>query len=155
LTDATTQQSATKTMQMNNPDVSSAEWIAEAPSSCDQMGNCQPLTLGNFGTVRFSNATATSDGHTGTISDLLWTTQPVALDGSTDGFVSDQSAGSAQPSDLSTNGSAFSVSYVRSAAGSTPAVSGGAGPSTGYSPTGVALACVPTSEGWVCGFVPA
>jgi Peptidase A4 family len=167
LTDATTQQSATKTMQMNNPDVSSAEWIAEAPSSCDQMGNCQPLTLGNFGTVRFSNATATSDGHTGTISDALWTTQPVALDGSTGGFVSDQASGSAQPSDLSTNGSAFSVSYVGSAAGSTSAVSGGSGPSTGYSlsggsgpstgssPSGVALACVPTSEGWVCGFVPA
>ncbi len=81
--------------------------------------------------------------------------------------MSDQASGSAQPSDLSTNGSAFSVSYVGSAAGSTSAVSGGSGPSTGYSlsggsgpstgdgPSGVALACVPTSEGWVCGFVPA
>jgi Peptidase A4 family len=154
LTDATTQQSATKTLQMNNPDVSSAEWIAEAPSTCDGMDNCQPLTLGDFGTVRFSNATATSNGHTGTISDPLWTTQPVALNGSSDGFVSDQSSGSAEPSNLSTNGSAFSVSYVGSAPGSTPTLSGGSGPSAGYDPTGVAVACVPTTAGWVCGLVP-
>lgn len=153
LTDATTGQSATKSLTMNYPDVSSAEWIAEAPSSCDQTGTCQPLPLGDFGSVRFSNASATSNGHTGTISDSLWTTQPVALSGGSNGFVADQSSGSAQPSNLSNDGSAFSVAYVGSAAGSPATVSSGSGPSTGYDPTGVSFVCAPTSVGWVCGYV--
>ncbi|MGN6170014.1 MAG: G1 family glutamic endopeptidase, partial [Solirubrobacteraceae bacterium] len=158
LTDATTGQSATKTLQMSNPDVSSAEWIAEAPSSCDQTGNCSPLPLADFGKVQFSNASATSGDHTGTISDPLWTTQPVALSADSGGyypagFVSDQSSGNAQPSGLSTGGSAFSVRYVGSATGSPATLSGGSGPSTGYDPSGSSLACAPTSVGWVCGYV--
>jgi hypothetical protein len=158
LADATTGQSATKTLQMNNPDVSSAEWIAEAPSSCDQTGNCSPLPLADFGQVQFSNASATSGGHTGPISDPLWTTQPVALSADSGGyyppgFVSDQSSGNAQPSGLSTGGSAFSVSYVGGAASSPASLSGGSGPSAGYDPSGASLACVPTSVGWVCGYV--
>jgi peptidase A4-like protein len=158
LADATTGQSATKTLEMNNPDASSAEWIAEAPSSCDQTGNCTPLPLADFGAVQFSHASATSSGHTGTISDPLWTMQPVALSaGSAEsypqGFVSDQTSGGAQPSGLSTGGSAFSVSYVGSATGSPATVSSGSGPSTGFDPTGASVACVPTSDGWVCGYV--
>jgi hypothetical protein len=153
LTDATTGQSATKSLQMNSPDVSSAEWIAEAPSTCDATGNCQPLPLGDFGSVRFSHASATSNGHTGTISDPFWTTQPVALSGGSDGFVSDQSAGSAQPSDLSNDGSAFAVTYVGSPNGSTATVSGAPGPSLGYDPSGVSYVCAPTTAGWICGYV--
>jgi hypothetical protein len=157
LTDATTGQSATKSLRMNNPDVSTAEWIAEAPSSCDQTGNCAPLPLADFGTVQFSHASASSSGHTGTISDPLWRTQPVALSagsaGYPQGFVSDQSSGGAQPSGLSTGGSAFSVSYVGSGTGSPATLSGGSGPSTGYDPSGLSYACVPTSQGWVCGYV--
>jgi hypothetical protein len=153
LTDSTTGQSATKSLQMNDPDVSSAEWIAEAPSSCDQVGNCRPLPLGDFGTVRFSHATATSDGHTGRVSDSLWTTQPVALSGGYDGFVSDQPSGSAQPSDLSGDGSAFSVTYVGNATRSPATVSSGSDPGMGYSPTGVSLLCAPTTAGWVCAYV--
>ena len=39
LTDKTTGQSFTKTIQASNPDTSSAEWVAEAPSQCDGSGN--------------------------------------------------------------------------------------------------------------------
>ena len=39
LSDHTTGGSATKTLQMSNPDTSSAEWIAEAPSTCDSSGD--------------------------------------------------------------------------------------------------------------------
>jgi Peptidase A4 family len=152
LSNATTHQSATKTLQMDNPDVSSAEWIAEAPSSCDQTGNCQPLSLGDFGRVHFGSASATSDGHTGTISDPLWTTQPVALSGNADGFVADEPSASAQPTDLSDDGSAFSVSYG-SGDNASPIASGPSGPGTGDAAGGVAYACVPSSAGWVCGFV--
>jgi hypothetical protein len=98
---------------MSNPDVSSAEWIAEAPSSCDGSGNCQPLPLADFGNVSFTNASATANGHTGPISDPNWTSQPVQLDGGSGGtgFVSDQSTAGATPSGLSSDGSSFSVAW--------------------------------------------
>src|SRR5205085_4849070 len=37
--------SFTKTLTMAAPDVSSAEWIAEAPSACDTYGRCRQVTL--------------------------------------------------------------------------------------------------------------
>jgi hypothetical protein len=111
LTDATTGQSATKNLQMDSPDVSSAEWIAEAPSQCDGSG-CQPLPLADFGNVSFTNSTATANGHTGSISDSTWSSQAMQLDGGTAaGFVSDTSSGTATPSGLSSDGSSFSVSW--------------------------------------------
>ncbi len=79
LTDTTTGQSFSKTVSSPNPDTSSAEWIAEAPSQCDGSGNCTPLPLSDFGTVDFTGATATANGHTGSISDSDWTAQPIAL----------------------------------------------------------------------------
>jgi peptidase A4-like protein len=131
MSDQTTGQSTSKTLQMDNPDTSSAEWIAEAPSACDgsgATGNCQPLPLADFGTVQFTSATATANGHTGTISDPNWSSQPVQLGG---GGVSEVSYGSgtgssgASPSALSSDGSSFSVAADASS-GSTGAA-GGAG----------------------------
>jgi hypothetical protein len=135
LTDQTTGKSVTKQLQMSNPDVSSAEWIAEAPSSCDQTGSCQPLPLANFGTVKFTDATATADGHTGTISDPSWSTSSVALNGSGQGsdfasIGSDSSSAGATPSSLSGDGSAFSVSWQDDASQSS-AGAGSVGDSTG------------------------
>ncbi len=74
VSDGTTGQSTTKNLTMTDtqPDVSTAEWIAEAPSQCDGSGGCQPLTLADFGKVGFTNATATATGHTGTVSDSAW-----------------------------------------------------------------------------------
>jgi hypothetical protein len=113
LSDATTGQSATKTVQMNGADTSSAEWIAEAPSACDGSGSCQPLPLSDFGTVQFTGATATANGHTGTISDSGWSAQAVQLgsSGTSDISYSSQSSSSASPSSLSSDGSSFSVAY--------------------------------------------
>ena len=139
LTDNTTGQSFTKTLQANNPDTSSAEWIAEAPSQCDGSGSCTPLPLSDFGTVDFTNATATANGHTGTISDPNWTAQPVAL-GSSGAYdvsygSSDNTAG-ATPSNLSSDGSSFSVTWQQSGAGAsssqTSGSSGGYGAGGGY-----------------------
>jgi hypothetical protein len=111
LSDETTGQSATKNLQMDNPDASSAEWIAEAPSQCDGSG-CQPLPLADFGKVSFSNSTATANGHTGTISDSNWSSQSVQLDGGAgDGFVNGTSSATAVPSSLSSDGSSFSASW--------------------------------------------
>jgi Peptidase A4 family len=44
------------TQSLNNPSLSSAEWIAEAPSLC--AGGCHVAPLTDFGQVAFSSATA-------------------------------------------------------------------------------------------------
>lgn len=115
LSDDTTGQSDSKTLAMTNPspDTSTAEWIAEAPSQCDGGGNCQPLPLTDFGKVDFTSASATANGHTGTISDSNWSSTPVQLNGgaSDGGFVSDSGSAGATPSSLSSDGSAFSVAW--------------------------------------------
>jgi hypothetical protein len=134
LSDETTGQSSNQTLQMDNPDTSSAEWIAEAPSSCDSSGGCQPLPLADFGSVKFSNASATTtDGHTGTISDPNWAAQPVTLGGGSSdvSYGTQTSSAGAAPSTPSSDGSSFSVSYQSDAAGSGSG-SGGSGGYGGY-----------------------
>jgi hypothetical protein len=126
----TTGNSYSRTLQMSNPDTSTAEWIAEAPSQCDESGNCQPLPLANFGSVQFSNATATADGHTGSIS--AWDAQPIELQPGAD-FVSSGSSASqagAQPSQLSGDGASFSVKW--SGSSSSQSSAGGAYSGGGY-----------------------
>jgi hypothetical protein len=139
LSDDTTGQSATKTLEVSSADTSSAEWIAEAPSTCQQgVSNCTPLPLTDFGTVQFSGASATTtDGHTGTISDSDWSTAAVNLAPSSDGVTyasTSDSTGGATPSSLSSDGSSFSVAWSN-AASSTSTGSGypyGYGGGSGY-----------------------
>lgn len=59
-------------------DVSSADWILEAPSSCTAAG-CQTLPLADFGGVSFSAATATSGSHTGPVEDSRWSAARIEL----------------------------------------------------------------------------
>lgn len=129
LSDQTTGQSSTKTLQMDSPDSSSAEWIAEAPSSCDGSGSCQPLPLSDFGSVQFTGASATdTSGHTGTISDPAWSTQAVQLGsgGASDvSYGGGQGSAGAAPSSLSSDGSSFSVSVQSQSSGSSTAGSSG------------------------------
>jgi hypothetical protein len=71
LTDLTTGERFAVTRRLKSIDVSSAEWIVEAPSLC--LGErCRTLPLADFGDVAFSEATATAAGHTGTVSDTRW-----------------------------------------------------------------------------------
>jgi Peptidase A4 family len=143
LSDSTTGQSADQDLTMNNPDTSSAEWIAEAPSQCDGSSSCQPLPLADFGNISFANASATANGHTGTISDSSWASQPVTLTAGADqlgggGFVSDvTSSAGATPSSLSSDGSSFSVAWAStqapaSAPGSSSGSGSGFGDGSGY-----------------------
>jgi hypothetical protein len=108
-----------KTLQASKVDVTSAEWIAEAPSSCDDSGNCDTLPLADFGTASFANARATSTtGHLGTITDQAWSAVRITLTsdrrgrGGGPGFVTDGSGtASATPAELNAAGDAFAVSY--------------------------------------------
>jgi Peptidase A4 family len=83
-------------------DLSSAEWIAEAPSFC--IIHCVPLPLANFGTVTFKDAVASASGHTGTIDDAAWSAAPIKLTTARD-------APSAAASHLSADGGSFSVRW--------------------------------------------
>jgi hypothetical protein len=126
LTNLTTHKSFTKTLAMSAPDVSSAEWIAEAPSTVTP-GGTSVLPLTDFGTVKFSNATAVStSGHTGTISDSAWTASGIELESRTGGgpggnpfrpyAAYDGGTTAAIPTVLSSSGSAFSVRFRSGAA---------------------------------------
>ena len=98
-------------------DVSSAEWIAEAPSTCSSSGRCRALPLTQFGSVTFTNAAATANAHPGTISDPAWAAAPIELiaDGGGGrlfgrGDILGPGVG-AVPGDLSADGRSFSVAW--------------------------------------------
>jgi hypothetical protein len=103
----------TKTLRMAAPDLSSAEWVAEAPSACNSGGRCVELPLSDFGSVSFTRASTTANGHTGTISDPAWTATPIQLASQANPrFISDnQTPSGAVPSSLSPDGTSFEIDW--------------------------------------------
>jgi hypothetical protein len=70
---------------------SSAEWIVERPEICYIFFGCSLTTLANFGSVTFTNASATDNGTTGPISatsyvgvEMVNGSTPIAVPGSLD-----------------------------------------------------------------------
>jgi Peptidase A4 family len=81
---------------------SSAEWIAEAPTSCSLIIFCSTVGLSNFGSVTFTNAQATDvAGKTGSISSFTDTPLQMASNGTVE----------ATPSALSAAGASFSDTW--------------------------------------------
>jgi len=101
ITDTKTGKSFSTTQKSPSAKRTSAEWIAEAPWSSGV------LPLADFGTVPFSSAQATLNGHAGTISDGAWKYDAITMTTSS-GYVK------ALPSALSKDGSAFSVTWQHS-----------------------------------------
>jgi hypothetical protein len=85
----------TTSQSLNKALCNSAEWIVEAP------GNII-LPLAEFGTVNFSNASATINNHSGTISDASWQDDAITI-------VSYSGAVEATPLSLTNDGASFSV----------------------------------------------
>jgi Peptidase A4 family len=83
------------------PSLSSAEWIAEAPSMCAK--SCRELPLTDFGTVNFSGAAANG----GAINNSAWSFDPLTM-ATSGGTVK------AAPSSLNPTGSGFSVTWQHS-----------------------------------------
>jgi hypothetical protein len=121
LRNRTTGTSFTKTLNMAAPDSSSAEWIAEAPATSTPGGETI-LPLTDFGTVRFTNATATaSSGRVGTVADPAWTASRIVLRASNRAgggrgpfgpFAADAaSSAEAIPTKLLAGGTAFAVTW--------------------------------------------
>lgn len=124
LSDLTNGQSFKQTETVGPVDVSSAEWIVEAPSDCAN-SSCQTLPLANFGRTTFRLAEATTaSGHVGSVVNRRWLTTRIDLRPTGDHVaLGDPAAaiaavGGAVASTLSAAGTAFSVAY--STATSTP-----------------------------------
>jgi Peptidase A4 family len=58
----TTHAAKTKVLTISPLDLSSAEWIVEAPSNCIAGGRCTPLPLTDFGTIPFTKASVSTPG---------------------------------------------------------------------------------------------
>lgn len=119
----------TKKIAFKNPDLTSAEWIAEAPSECNQF-RCIEAPLSNFGSVGFKNVAAIGNSAGGTLTaNPGWTATQLTLDpgqahrhffvgrGAFD--PSQTSTAGATASELSTDGRSFSVQWSADVAAGT------------------------------------
>jgi len=109
----------TKRLTMAAPDLTSAEWIAEAPSQCSVSGFCRQIALTNFGSIDFTRSFATGNGSGATMSSPNWMLTALQLvprahrffgandASSSNGF----GAAGANPSVLSTDGKGFSIAW--------------------------------------------
>jgi peptidase A4-like protein len=118
LNNTTTHQVFSKTLHASAIDVSSADWIVEAPSECTSATSCQTLPLADFGTAAIGMAQAQSTtGHTGSISDRAWGNTQIRLVPGGRRFVvyngTGVPAGVATPSALTANGTSFRVAFTK------------------------------------------
>jgi hypothetical protein len=116
LTDQTRGTTFSKALQATKIDVSSAEWILEAPSVCESSFACRTLDLANFGSATFDRATATTTGgRRGSIGDRHWKATKIILTaGAGRHFINNpvgSAAATATPSALSALGTAFTITY--------------------------------------------
>jgi len=114
---------AVKVASSTNLDLSSAEWIAEAPSACWGTA-CRPVPLANFGTVAMSRVEATGNGHRGGLADDTWDAVPIQLlsGGTQTIFPSPQgdvtytsTAGTCRPTSPSAKGDSFTIGWAATA----------------------------------------
>jgi hypothetical protein len=114
----TSKKSFTRALTVAAPDLTSAEWIAEAPSACDAAGHCTVLPLANFRKVSFTRAAVIATAHPGTISDATWGNTAISLvPESSRFFAAVASTAGAIPGALSADGRSFGVSWLEHAFG--------------------------------------
>jgi hypothetical protein len=116
--DVTTHHAFRKTFHPSSVDLTSAEWILEAPSQCIFGGTaCQTLPLTDFGQAVFQNARAqTTGGQVGTISSPAWHRTKINLTAQGQTFTGNRPGittlgASATPSSLNSYGGSFTVTY--------------------------------------------
>jgi hypothetical protein len=128
LEDLTRHRTFHKTSYAPSIDVSSAEWIVEAPSECVSQFACQTLPLADFGSVTFASATATSVGGTaGSILNSAWSRTKIRLTPGAQRFIvarsTSDSAITAAPSPLRRGGTQFDVTYATASVQGTQSLS--------------------------------
>lgn len=122
ITDRTRRTRFTRHLTMNAPDVSSAEWIAEAPAECMGSNACQQFALTDFDSVTFTRTYAIGNTVPGTITDPTWTATAMELVPSAHRFfgasfksTSDALSAGASPLALSPDGNGFTIDWEPSA----------------------------------------
>jgi hypothetical protein len=123
LRDLSTGERVSRTVRVKEEDVSTAEWIVEAPSECATSGSCRTLPLADFGVVAFTDATATIGSLTSPIADGAWRTTALQLQGAGTSALGpggqrfgEQSLELATPSSTSSSSGAFTVTYSEGSA---------------------------------------
>jgi hypothetical protein len=116
LVDLTRHRSFTRTVGDSTLDLTSAEWIVEAPSECAGSYSCQTLPLADFGSATFSGArTVTTTGYASGIASRKWVTTRITLaGGGQHRFIGNQSGAAgavATPSALLGDDNSFTVTY--------------------------------------------
>lgn len=118
MSDLTQHATFSKQLQMSSPTVSSAEWIAEAPSQCaSSTQDCHILSLADFGSVTFTDASASAGGQSGSIASVPGSVAALTLEANT-GYgrlYRTATQADASPGPLSGNGSSFTVQWKRPA----------------------------------------
>jgi hypothetical protein len=117
LEDLTSRREFDHSFRARSIDVSSAEWIVEAPSDCLTQRTCTTLPLANFGQTGFSAARAVSGhGHRGGLTNRAWQLTRIRLDPLGRRFEASTRAtaavGGAIPGPVSASGQAFTVKYA-------------------------------------------
>jgi hypothetical protein len=102
LRDVTSGRSFSSMRRGSSGPLTSAEWIAEAPSACSG-SSCNVLPLANFGTVAFSLCSAIAGSSSGTINSSAWTADVITM-------VRSNGTVLAQPWGLTADGASFNVS---------------------------------------------
>jgi Peptidase A4 family len=115
ISDLTRPATVSKRLQMSSPTVSSAEWIAEAPSRCvsSSSQDCHILSLADFGSVTFTGASLSAGGRTGSITGGLGQVSALTLK-APPGFgrlYATAAQADASPGALSGNGSSFTARW--------------------------------------------
>ncbi len=117
LSNLTRHRSFSKTVTVSAIDVSSAEWILEAPSECFANNQCRTLPLADFGSAHFADAGAqTTTRSSGTISSRQWGSTKITLAPSGRTYALYGVAGAARPTGLQQGGSVFQVTYAKTVA---------------------------------------
>lgn len=114
--------SFTKVLRASVVDVTSAEWIVEAPSLCTNSGQCVTAPLAPFSTTTFTAARAVSStGKVGTIGEPAWHATAIDLNAAGGGrrFIdargeagAGRGVAAATTGDLDATGGSFAVSYA-------------------------------------------
>jgi hypothetical protein len=131
----TTDRAVRREIRASQVDVSSAEWIGEAPSACVGGQGCRPLPLADFGSATFHRAGAQLAGaRKAAISDRHWILTKITLRPGPPRFVGLHPGASTDeviPSALADNGTAFTLTYsALTPAGTPPAAASDASSAT-------------------------
>jgi Peptidase A4 family len=94
----------------STPDLTSAEWIAEAPAKCDRAG-CSNVPLSDFGSIDFSRIAAIGDGVGATLVGSPWKVTSIRLVSDLAFLPGVAKSVGATPSPVSADGRSFSVGW--------------------------------------------